>query len=165
MAPTWPDFWSETATCGVWALALLLLIPARHLLHRLLARSGHGELLILCGMAAAFGGAALFESFQIKGDLGALAMGVLLSGSKKSSELARTLLDLKNLMLVGFFITIGLNGQPDARTFAIAAAFFYAYSVIMTRRMSSTSGGCSRNTSSMNFSSFGNSRSASKLSA
>ena len=46
---------------SIWALALVLLIPLRHLLHLLLARTGHGELLILYGIVLAIGGADLFE--------------------------------------------------------------------------------------------------------
>ncbi|NOQ69242.1 MAG: potassium transporter Kef, partial [Gammaproteobacteria bacterium] len=42
-----------------WALLLLLLIFFRPWLIKLLKKAGHGELLILSGMAFAFGGAAL----------------------------------------------------------------------------------------------------------
>jgi predicted Kef-type K+ transport protein len=50
-----------------WALALLLLIPLRHLLQRLMSSSGHGELLILFGIVLAVGGADLFELVGVKG--------------------------------------------------------------------------------------------------
>lgn len=102
-----PDFSLLMLVSGV---ALLL---SRPLLVKILQRSGHGELLLLCGITAALGGSALFEAFNVKGDLGALAMGVLLAGNAKSSELAGALLDLKDLLLVGFFVSIGLSGQPD----------------------------------------------------
>ncbi len=103
-------------------LAVLLLIISRPLLYRILQWSGHGELLLLFGISIAFGGAALFEQFNIKGDLGALALGALLAGSVKSSELAKALMDLKDLFLVGFFVTIGLNGHPDTEGIVIALA-------------------------------------------
>lgn len=101
-------------------LVVLLLIISRPLLYRILYWSGHGELLLLFGIGIAFGGAALFEQFNIKGDLGALALGALLAGGGKSSELAKALLDLKDLFLVGFFVTIGLNGHPDTEGLLIA---------------------------------------------
>jgi glutathione-regulated potassium-efflux system ancillary protein KefC len=95
-----------------WALGLLLLIPARRLLLAVLQRSGHGELLILYGFVLALGGAALFEMVGIKGDFGALVLGLLLSGHSKTNELAKALLYFKELFLIGFFLDIGLTGLP-----------------------------------------------------
>lgn len=108
----------------VGGLLLLLLIPLRPWLIRLMKSAGHGELLILYGFAMAFGGYALFEVFNLKGDLGALIVGVLLAGSSKTSELAKNLLNLKDLFLIGFFLSIGLGGLPDNDMilFAIALA-------------------------------------------
>ncbi|MGS2723045.1 cation:proton antiporter domain-containing protein [Porticoccus sp. GXU_MW_L64] len=104
------------------ALALLLLIPLRPVLHRLFALCGHGELLTLFGIGLAFGGYGLFEYFNIKGDLGALILGVLLGGCSKASELRKTLIGLKELFLVGFFVSIGLNGLPSLEMCLLAAA-------------------------------------------
>ncbi len=95
---------------SIWALGLLLLIPFRRVLHRLLEASGHGELQILFGLSLALGGALLFEAVGVKGDLGALILGLLLAGSVRSSELSKHLLAFKDLFLVSFFLTIGLNG-------------------------------------------------------
>ena len=53
------------------ALLLLLLIPARPLIVRLLKVAGHDELFTLCGLALAILGADLFELVGVKGDLGA----------------------------------------------------------------------------------------------
>lgn len=62
-----------------WALLLLLLIPAAPLLQRLLDRMGHGEMQMLCGMLMALVlGYGLFDAVGIKGDLGALIVGLLL---------------------------------------------------------------------------------------
>ena len=94
-----------------WALLLFLLIPLRPLFHHLLQKTGHGELLILYGLVLALGGAELFELGGVKGDLGALIMGVLISTHPKSSEMAKTMLGFKDLFLVGFFLTIGMSGQ------------------------------------------------------
>ena len=52
---------SAGKTPSVWALALLALIPLRHVLYRLLDRSGHGELLVLFGLVLALGSAELFD--------------------------------------------------------------------------------------------------------
>jgi len=95
-----------------WALGLLLLIPARHLLHRVLANTGHGELLILYGIVLALGGADLFELVEMKGDLGALVLGMLLAGHPKANELAKSLLGFKDLFLVGFFLSVGMSALP-----------------------------------------------------
>ena len=95
-----------------WALGLLLLIPLRHPLHYLLTRIGHGELLILFGIALAVSGADLFELVQMKGDLGALAVGMLFASHRKANELAKALLGFKDLFLVGFFLTVGMTALP-----------------------------------------------------
>lgn len=95
-----------------WALALLALIPLRHLLQRVMATSGHGELLVLFGIVLAVGGADLFELVGMKGDLGALVFGMLLAGHAKAGELARSLLSFKDLFLIGFFLSIGMTALP-----------------------------------------------------
>ena len=102
-----------------WAISLFLLIPARPLFHYLLQKTGHGELLILYGLVLALGGAELFELGDVKGDLGALIMGVLISTHVKSNELAKAMLGFKDLFLVGFFLTIGLSGDLSLPTFII----------------------------------------------
>lgn len=103
-----------------WALLLLLLIPLRFLLVALLKRAGHGELLILCGMLLALGGAAVFDLVGIKADLGALLLGVLLAGNDKSEELAKSLLAFKEVFLVAFFLSIGFYGAPTMMAAGIA---------------------------------------------
>lgn len=97
---------------SIWALALLLLLPARPFIGKFLERSGHGELLPLIGFFLAFGGYELFHLVDMKGDLGALVMGLLLSTHKKSMELAKSLLSFKDLFLIGFFLSIGFTALP-----------------------------------------------------
>jgi glutathione-regulated potassium-efflux system ancillary protein KefC len=96
---------------SLWALLLFLLIPMRPLFHKLLQKTGHGELLVLYGLVLAMGGAELFELAGVKDDLGALVMGLLISTHPKSTEMAKSLLGLKDLFLVGFFLSIGLMSQ------------------------------------------------------
>ena len=102
------------------ALWLLALWPLRGILIKLLTLSGHDELFALFGLVLAVGGAALFESLGIKGDLGALIIGAVLAGHQKSKELSYTLLQFKDLFLVGFFLTIGLGGWPQQEIIALS---------------------------------------------
>ncbi len=102
------------------AISLLALIPLRKTLLRYLAYSGHGELFTLFGLAIALLGAELFELFGVKGDLGALLLGALLAGDQKAKELAKSLLQFKDVFLVGFFLTIGLQGMPATEMIIIA---------------------------------------------
>jgi predicted Kef-type K+ transport protein len=104
-----------------WALGLFALLPLRGVLLRALDAVGHGELLVLAGVAATLGGAGLFETVGMKGDLGALVAGVVLGGSGKSDEMAKSLLGLKDLFLVGFFLSVGLTGLPTVETAVIGA--------------------------------------------
>jgi predicted Kef-type K+ transport protein len=98
---------------SIWALGLLLLIPARFTIGRILKHAGHGELLPLTGFFLALGAYELFELVSVKGDLGALLIGILLSGHKKSAELSKSLLSFKDIFLIGFFLTIGFSALPD----------------------------------------------------
>ncbi len=103
---------STGKTPDLTALFLLALWPLRGVILRLLAMSGHGELFTLFGLTLALGGAELFEATGIKGDLGALIIGAVLAGHQKAKELSRNLLQFKDLFLVCFFLTIGLDGWP-----------------------------------------------------
>ncbi len=96
---------------NIWALALLAaLVLFRPLMFKVLDKSKHGEMLPLFGFFfALFIGYQLFEFVGLKGDLGALLIGMLFASHRKSGELAKSLLNFKDLMLVGFFLTIGLN--------------------------------------------------------
>ncbi|MEH6824814.1 MAG: cation:proton antiporter [Motiliproteus sp.] len=109
-------------TPSLWAVALLGLPLIRPLLNRLLVRSGHGEVQVLYGLVVAVSASALFELVGMKGDLGALVIGVLLSSQPKSTELARSLLSFKDLLLLGFFLSIGINALPSWADVAIASA-------------------------------------------
>jgi len=109
-----PSFWA--------VLVPVALLGLKPLLYRLMTRSGHGELLLLFGLFAALvAGVGGFELVGLKGDLGALIIGVLLAGHAKSSELSKTLMGFKDLLLVGFFLTIGLSGVPTMAAVGVAA--------------------------------------------
>ncbi len=103
-----------------WAFTLVALIPLRPLLFRLLSALGHGELMVLGGLAAALGGAGLFSALGLKGDLGALSAGVLLGAHPKAQELSKSIYGLKDVLLVGFFLSVGLTGLPTWENLWIA---------------------------------------------
>lgn len=111
-----------------WAFSLLLLLGIPWLLQktpmsRILDDSGHGELFLLLGILIPTVGASLFYTVGLKADLGALILGILLSGHKRSSEMAKTMMSLKDLFLVGFFINIGLSGLPSWEEIGLAGFF------------------------------------------
>ena len=105
-----------------WALLVLLVFPLRPLLIIVLQRVGHGELMVLYGFLLALGGAQLFELVGLKGDLGALVLGVLIASHAKADEMAKTMLSFKDLFLLAFFLSVGLSGQLTLETVLIGAA-------------------------------------------
>ena len=104
----------------IWAPVLLLLIPLRPFLLKIVHRARRGELLVLTGMLMALGGGELFALAGIKADLGALLFGVLLSGDEKSESLSKSLLSFKEIFLVAFFLSIGFYGIPSPMSILIA---------------------------------------------
>ena len=106
---------SEAKYPSVWALSLLLLPVIRKILFKLLNAAGHGELLVLSGLFFALGaGFEYFVSIGISGDLGALVFGALLACHPKASDLSKSLFSFKELMLVGFFLSVGMQGLPTS---------------------------------------------------
>ncbi|QJB56485.1 cation:proton antiporter family protein [Pseudodesulfovibrio sp. zrk46] len=101
-----------------WALALIAILPvARWIFIRMLDRIGHGELQVLFGFFLAFvAGAAAFEAVGLKADLGALIVGIMLASHDRAKELANSLMNIKDFLLVGFFLEIGLAGLPSMQT-------------------------------------------------
>ena len=105
---------------SLWAFALLGLVLLRKPIGKFLDKVGHDELLPLAGFFLAFGGYELFSSLGIKGDLGALVAGAMLSGSIKSSELYRSLMSFKDLFLIGFFLAVGFTALPTLEMVGIS---------------------------------------------
>jgi predicted Kef-type K+ transport protein len=113
---------SEGQYPNLWAFSLLLLPLLRKVLFKLLDHAGHGELLVLSGLFFALAvGYEYFSAMDLKGDLGALVLGVLLANHPKAGELSKALFGFKELMLVGFFLSFGMQGLPTS-TVLIASA-------------------------------------------
>lgn len=118
----------------VWAIPVVgAVLLARPLYGWLLDRSGHGELLILLGFFLAIGvGAGSFELVGLKADLGALLIGITLANHRRATELADRLLAFKDILLIGFFLSIGLGGTPQlgALLVALVALIFLPAKVV-----------------------------------
>jgi len=106
---------------GLWALLVLATPLLRPVLFRILDLAGHDEILVLTGMALSLvvGGVG-FELVGLTGEIGALVMGLLLSTHPRAGELARSLWALKEVFLVGFFLSIGMSGLPDGTALVFA---------------------------------------------
>lgn len=96
----------------LWAIPLLvLLLFGRKWIQGLIGRSGHGEMIALCGLFLALViGAEGFTAVGLKADLGALFIGVLVGTHPKAKELSKSLSGITDLLLIGFFLQIGLQG-------------------------------------------------------
>jgi hypothetical protein len=93
---------------------VIAVVAGRPLYGWLLDHSGHGELSVMLGFSLAIGvGAGAFEWVGLEPDLGALVVGATLAHHAKASELADRLLGFKDVLLVGFFLSIGLGGAPS----------------------------------------------------
>jgi len=98
-----------TKAISPWVLLLLLFPLLRLGVAWLLERSGHEELLVLFGLGLALLGGEAFRQVGLSPELGALLMGILLSGHAKATEMARSLWSLKEAFLVAFFLDIGMK--------------------------------------------------------
>ncbi|MEM9860744.1 MAG: cation:proton antiporter [Myxococcota bacterium] len=105
-----------------WALGLLALPFAWPVLRRIIDFCGHGELLLLAGLALPLGFSGLFSVVDVKGDLGALIAGVLVARHSRAGELAEAVAGPRDLLLVAFFLSVGLTGFPNLEVVLLAAA-------------------------------------------
>ncbi len=106
---------------SIWAFSLLLLFIVKPLINRIVSNVGHGELIPLMGFFISLGSYELFELINIKGDLGALLIGMFLSSHPKASEINKSLMSFKDLFLIGFFISIGFSAIPTIEMLGLAA--------------------------------------------
>lgn len=103
-----------------WALLLLSAVVIKPLINKVIDQVGHGELIPLTGFFLAFGAYELFELVNIKGDLGALLVGMYLASHSKASEINKSLMGFKDLFLIGFFLSIGFTALPTWEMLAMA---------------------------------------------
>ncbi|MCP5009540.1 MAG: cation:proton antiporter, partial [Aestuariibacter sp.] len=96
---------------------------------KVMNRAGHGELLVLLGLALTFGGSDFFELVGVKGDLGALLIGALMAAHPSAPEMSKKLMSLKDILLVGFFLSIGMSGHITVS--ALLVALVLALAVIL----------------------------------
>ena len=94
---------------GPWALLIFATPLLRPILFRLLDSVGHDEVMLLSLVIGGIG----FQLIGLKGEIGALVMGLLLSTHPRAKELSQSLWALKEVFLVGFFLSIGMSGLPD----------------------------------------------------
>ncbi len=107
---------SEGKYPSIYALLVLLLfLPhVRKLIYKLIDQAGYSELLVVSGLFFALvAGYEFFYSVDLKGDLGALILGIVISNHPKSKALSKSLFSFKELMLVGFFLSVGMQGLPN----------------------------------------------------
>lgn len=99
-----------------WALLVIAMLPvAKRVFSYIMDRVGHGELQVMFGIFLALAaGAATFDLVGLKADLGALILGMLIAPHPRAKEMADSLMSVKDLLLVGFFLQIGLSGLPGA---------------------------------------------------
>ncbi len=96
-----------------WVLTLLA-TPAVAWVLRRVWDALHHELSWLFGVGVALvPGYAWWHGVGLSGELGAFILGVLLASHPHATELTRTLFSVKELLLVGFFLSVGSLGIPS----------------------------------------------------
>ncbi len=104
-----------------WAITLVACPLVATLLRRVWDALHH-ELSWLFGVCVALvPGYAWWHGVGLSGELGAFVMGVLLASHPQAPELTRTLLSIKELLLVGFFISVGAVGIPTWSQLVVGA--------------------------------------------
>lgn len=109
-----------------WAIALPLLLLLRPLVSHMPDRMFRREMLVLTGIGIAVGAYSLFELAGVSGSLGSLVAGMVLSGHPVSERLFDALVSVRELLLVAFFIKIGLGGLPGVGGYLIAGLLVVA---------------------------------------
>ncbi|WP_306304424.1 cation:proton antiporter [Methylogaea oryzae] len=95
-----------------WALLLLLLPLLRPAAFRLFGVNESQEMKLLMGVLFALAGGAMAKAVGVSAELGALWMGALFAGHPDAKLLADKLWGLKEILLIAFFLQIGMAGLP-----------------------------------------------------
>lgn len=96
-----------------WALLLLSFPLLRPLAFRLFHWQKGQELRLVMGVLFALAGGAAAKAVGVSAELGALWMGALLAGHPDAKQLSDKLWGLKEILLIAFFLQIGMAGLPD----------------------------------------------------
>lgn len=106
--------WLETvlrACVGLGGVTLMLVL-GRFLLPRILAvvaRTGSGELMLVCSGAFAFGAAGLTTLLGFSAEMGAFLAGFLLASTPFRFQLSGMLAPVRDLLMAVFFVTVGMK--------------------------------------------------------
>ena len=106
--------WLETflrAGVGLGGVTLMLVV-GRYLLPRVLAlvaRTGSGELMLVCSGALAFGAAGLTTLLGFSAEMGAFLAGFLLASTPFRFQLSGMLAPVRDLLMAVFFVTVGMK--------------------------------------------------------
>lgn len=112
---------SGDRTPSLWMLTVLATPLVAHLLRRVWGMLAH-DLSWLFGVAVALvPGYAWWHAVGLSGELGAFILGVLLASHPEAAELSRTLFSIKELLLVGFFLSVGELGLPTLGQLTVGA--------------------------------------------
>ena len=105
-----------------WVILLPLFLWLLHkILSKILDSLEHGEMVPIFGFFATFiAGALSFSLVDLKPDLGALVIGMMLVNHPRAEELYDRMAEYKDFFLVAFFLNVGLVGLPNVSTLVIS---------------------------------------------
>ena len=101
----------QSSSLTVSTLYLLILPALIPLIKFVLNRIEDDEELLLLAtiLISLFLGSYLFKYFGLTGEIGALVMGILLSGYSSAEKLSEKIWSLREILLLAFFISIGMQ--------------------------------------------------------
>ncbi len=111
--------WVETlarAGIGMGGVTLMLVV-GRFILPRILsqvARTGSGELMLICSGALAFGAAGLTTLLGFSAEMGAFLAGFLLATTPFRYQLSGMLSPMRDLLMAIFFVAVGMKVDPSS---------------------------------------------------
>ncbi len=104
------------------AFLLVFLIPLLPIIKKLLSilKTSDELELIAAILIALFAGAYIFKSVGLTGELGALILGILLSNHEAADRLSKKIWSLRELLLLAFFVSLGMNLHIDNQTILLS---------------------------------------------
>ena len=101
----------QSSSLNISTLYLLILPALIPLIKFVLNRIEDDEELLLLAtiLISLFLGSYLFKYFGLTGEIGALVMGILLSGYSNAEKLSEKIWSLREILLLAFFISIGMQ--------------------------------------------------------